>query len=90
MRAPTRVRKFGALCAKCEKPQWMGKLREKIVGAKLLEWAAASLIIPFTSADKALAGSGLPYRIDFGYNLPDHYIGVEVSTLNMTLPFDHV
>jgi len=85
--APTRVKKNGELCAKCEKPQWMGKLREKIVGVKLLEWAAASLIIPFTSADKALAGSGLAYRIDFGYDLPDHYIGVEVSILKLTLHF---
>ena len=81
------VMKVGTLCAKCEKPQWMGKQRERAVGARLLEWSAASLIIPFTSADKALAGSGLAYRIDFGYDLPDHYIGVEVSILKLTLHF---
>ena len=77
--APTQVAKIGALCAKCEKPQWRGQIRERAIGKKLLEWSAASLILPFTSANKTLVGSGLPYRVDFGYDLPGHFVGVEID-----------
>ena len=77
--APTVVQKVGTLCAKCGVPQWKGKIRERAVGFKLLEWSTAGFIKTFTSADKALVGLGLPYRVDFAYDLASHFAGVEVD-----------
>jgi hypothetical protein len=73
------VQNRGHICAQCEKPLWKGKIKESAVGARLLEWAASGLIPPFTSADKTLAGSGLPYRVDFSYNLASHFTGLELD-----------
>lgn len=75
--APTKVHRVGSLCAKCAKPLWAGKKRERAVGAKLLEWSAAGFIQTFTSADKSLPGTNLHYRVDFSYDLQSHYTGVE-------------
>ena len=65
------------MCVTCCKPAWQGKIKEKAVGLKLLEWASEKEIPLFTCADKALAASGTRYRMDFYYDLGSFFLAVE-------------
>lgn len=71
------VNKKNIICATCNKPGWQGKVKEKAVGLKLLEWASEKKIPLFTCADKALPGTGTRYRMDFYYDLGHFSLAVE-------------
>ena len=49
------------------------------MGLQLLQWASDGRIPLFTFADKTIPGLGLRYRMDFAYDLPSHFVGVEID-----------
>ena len=79
------VPKTGGQCATCRTPGWQGKIKEKVVGLQLLQWASDGKIPLFTLADKTIPGSGLRYRVDFSYDLASHFTCLELDEHQHTL-----
>ena len=75
---PNIVRNKGDQCSVCSKPSWQGKIREKAVGAKLVEWAEHGEIPLFTSADKSIS-IGTKFRPDFFWNCGLYNVILEVD-----------
>lgn len=76
----TIIRRKGDLCAVCSKPTWKGRIKERYVGEKLIEWAEDELVPMFTLTDKTLPNNeGFKYRIDFYYDLGSYFVACEVD-----------